>query len=393
MVNASTPRATELTLAFVVSLSAVAIDVSIPAIPSAISGLGADDSYGQLIIATYLFGYATGQIPFGLLADRYGRLPALYSGLGLFLVASIATVVAPNIFILLAARCLQGFGGAAAAVIARAIARDISEGSELARLTAVLVAALAIATLVAPLIGSAVISVAEWRSVFAVSLVMGVTAIYLVRTCLQETRRGEAVTGSVTSQLKTSFQAFLHSRTSIWAATIVGLTFFAYMGIVAGIAQVAVDAYGISSVAIGFVFSGAVVFYVAAGRIGARFARKKGAGQVLRFGILGFGIAAVTCSFTILSASSSFWVFWIGLIPFFCGMGLVFPSATAITLEPLPNVAGFAASILGTFQILAGVAGAAVTSFFYDGSNISLLAVVVTGSIAAVLVYPAGCRE
>ena len=59
----------------------------------------------------------------------------------------------------------------------------------------------------------------------------------------------------------------------------------------------------------------------------------------------------------------------------------------------MPNVAGFAASILGMFQILAGVAGAAATSYFYNGSNLSLLAVVVSRCVATVLVYLAGRQD
>ena len=385
-----TSRSLEFTLAFVVCLSAVAIDISLPAIPAILDDLKAEDAYGQLIVAIYLLGYAIGQLPFGLLADRVGRLPALRVGLFLFLAASAATVLAPNIYVLLGARFLQGIGGASAAVIARAIARDVSDGAELTRLASILVASLAIATLIAPLAGSITIYLGNWRGVFGVSLLMGVVAVALMVTNIVETRSPEQEKVHLFRQLTQSTRAFLHSRQSIWGATIVGFTFFAYMGIVAGIAQVTVDAYGMSSAAVGLVFSGAVVFYVSAGRIGGRIAKRVGANAILHYGILAFVVAAICCSLNVYIQPQSFWFFWWGLIPFFIGMGLVFPAATAITLEPLPSVAGFAASILGTFQILVSVVGASVTGFFYDGTNISVLAVVITGSVVTSLVYFAG---
>ena len=386
----SASRRLEFTLAFIVCLAAVAVDISLPAIPVILEDLSAASIYGQWIVGIFLLGYAVGQIPFGLLADRLGRLPVLRFGLILFLVASVATVLAPSIEALLFARFLQGIGGASAAVLTRAIARDVAEGDELTRLTAILVASLAIATLVAPLIGSAIVYLGDWRTVFAVSVVMGIAAVVGVASNLVETHRADRENQHLLDQLSRSARAFKQSRESIWGASIVGFTFFAYMGIVAGIAQVVVDAYGMASAAVGLVFSGAVVFYVSAGRIGGWIARRAGTQRVLRYGIIALLFAAVCCSLVLAFQPSSFWFFWWALIPFFAGMGMVFPSATAITLEPLPNVAGFAASILGTFQIFMSVIGAGITSLFYSGSNVSLLSVVTAGSIITACVYFAG---
>lgn len=386
-------RTVELTLAFVVTLSAVAIDVSIPAIPLALDDLAAAAKQGQLMIAVYLMGYGAGQIPFGLFADRYGRMPSLRVGLLIFLAASLATVLAPSIEFLLISRLVQGFGGAAAAVVARAIARDLADGAELARLSGLLVSALAIATLVAPIIGSAVIMSESWRGVFGVSLFMAALALILMNLNLQETRSPGVLASTVSAQLAESLQAFLGSTVSILGAIIVAFTFFAYMGVVAGIAQVTVSTYCLSSSAVGVVFSGAVVFYVAAGRIGAGMAKTEGAPEVLRTGIRFFIVTGLSCSYMLYVESPTFWLFWLALLPFFCGLGFVFPAATAITLEPLPEVAGFAASILGTFQVFAGALGAAATSMFYDGSPDSVLGVVVTGCVAAVLIFFAALRS
>ena len=104
-------------------------------------------------------------------------------------------------------------------------------------------------------------------------------------------------------------------------------------------------------------------------------------------GFFAYGAAVCSALLALTYLSGHVGIFWLSLVPFFLGMGLVFPSATAIALEPLPNIAGFASSLLGTMQILVAVAGAAVTGFFYDGTAASLLAVVTAGCVAAVAAY------
>lgn len=58
------------------------------------------------------------QIPFGLLSDRYGRKRVIYVGLALFALGSFIAAAAPNIYIIILGRLVQGTGAVAAAIIA-----------------------------------------------------------------------------------------------------------------------------------------------------------------------------------------------------------------------------------------------------------------------------------
>lgn len=383
-------RPMHLTLAFTVCLAAFAIDVSLPAIPETIAHFAAPDSSGQLIVAMYLAGYALGQIPLGLLADRFGRLPILYAGVSVFLLASILTVVATSMEMLLLGRFVQGLSSASAPVIARAMARDIANGKELAKLTALLVTSLAVSTLFAPIFGSVAMYLFGWRATYAVCVLMGIVTLVLMRRYLSETHRGYVVAGTLGNQLIHSYRAFIGSRQAIWGSALVALTFFAYMSIVAGLAQVVVDVFGMSGVAVGYVFAGAIVFYVSSAKLGRLLIGRFSTLQFLQFGFAGYAISAAMCAAVLMFDLASFWMFWWSLVPFLIGMGLIFSNATAIALEPLPKVAGFAASILGTLQIAFATIGAGLTGMFYDRSTDSLLVVLLTGSVTAILVFLAG---
>lgn len=71
-----------------------------------------------LAIGAYGLTQALLQIPFGWWSDRYGRKPVVYIGLVIFAVGSFVAALAPNIFMVIFGRMLQGAGAISAAVIA-----------------------------------------------------------------------------------------------------------------------------------------------------------------------------------------------------------------------------------------------------------------------------------
>lgn len=73
-----------------------------------------------IAIGAYGLTQAILQIPFGWWSDRYGRKPMIYAGLAIFALGSFIAAAAPNIYIVIAGRILQGAGAISAAVMALA---------------------------------------------------------------------------------------------------------------------------------------------------------------------------------------------------------------------------------------------------------------------------------
>ncbi len=69
-------------------------------------------------IGAYGLTQAVLQIPFGWWSDRYGRKPVVYAGLAIFAIGSFVAALAPNIYIVILGRMLQGAGAISAAVMA-----------------------------------------------------------------------------------------------------------------------------------------------------------------------------------------------------------------------------------------------------------------------------------
>ena len=81
---------------------------------------GNDLTLVGIAIGAYGLTQAILQIPFGWWSDRYGRKPVIYVGLAIFAAGSFVAAAAPNIYIVILGRVLQGAGAISAAVMAMA---------------------------------------------------------------------------------------------------------------------------------------------------------------------------------------------------------------------------------------------------------------------------------
>ena len=72
-------------MALLMALTALSIDIMLPALPQIGSSFGlADANEAQLVVTSYMIGFAAGQLFFGPLSDRFGRKSMLMGGLAIF---------------------------------------------------------------------------------------------------------------------------------------------------------------------------------------------------------------------------------------------------------------------------------------------------------------------
>src|SRR5262249_17268368 len=89
--------------------------------------------------------------------------------------------------VLLVCRALQGLGGAAAPVVARAMIRDTQPSAEAARLLSTMLAVLAVAPMIAPSVGSILLDLLGWGAIFATLAGWGTALFTLAHLTLRET--------------------------------------------------------------------------------------------------------------------------------------------------------------------------------------------------------------
>ena len=121
-------------LALLLGIQPVTTDVYLPALPALQADLRAPMAEVQLTFAALLLAFGTSKLVWGPLSDRFGRRPILLAGMALYVLASIACVLAPSMPALVWARVAQGAAIGAAVMCARAIVRDLYPPLEGARM-------------------------------------------------------------------------------------------------------------------------------------------------------------------------------------------------------------------------------------------------------------------
>ncbi|WP_419997134.1 MFS transporter [Streptomyces boninensis] len=161
-------------------LSVVSFAAAGIAVPEIGASLGASASQQSLVVSVYALGFAVPMVLGGRLGDLYGRRRLFLLGMAGFTLFSLMATLAPGIDVLIAARALTGISAAAMVPQVLATITATTQGPERARAVALFGATAGGATAIGQVLGGVLLSVslfgAPWRTVFAMSVAMGVLA-------------------------------------------------------------------------------------------------------------------------------------------------------------------------------------------------------------------------
>ncbi|MCH7829120.1 MAG: multidrug effflux MFS transporter [Proteobacteria bacterium] len=355
------------TLGLLTAVAALTVDLSLPAIPAMVDALGTNLSRGQQIVGIFMFGMALGQIPSGLAADRFGRLPALYVGISVFAIAATVAAITNDMDTLLAARFVQGFGAASAIVISRAVVRDIASGKEAARLMSLMTMIFTSAPVIAPSIGALLVARWNWHVPFVAIAICGYLLLFGIRANLVETHTPNASEHPV-RQLLTSFREFFSHRQSVFGLLLLILPPAGYMSIIAISAALAVDIYGFTITQYGFIFACAGLSILLGSATNRWLVMRFDIMQLIKLGVLLIFASSIQLTVIAWLDSAPFWWIWSCVCLFMFTIAILMSNTTVLALDPMPKIAGVASSIIGTAQNVAGASGALLSAWLYDGS-------------------------
>jgi DHA1 family bicyclomycin/chloramphenicol resistance-like MFS transporter len=379
-------RSFVLTLGLLTATAALTVDLSLPAIPDMVRALATDLPRAQLIVGAFMLGMACGQIPAGLFSDRLGRMPVLYVGMSLFTVAATAAALAQTIELMLAARFVQGIGGASAVVLSRAIVRDIASGKSAARLMSLMTMIFTVAPVVAPTIGALMVAQWDWRAPFIAIAAGGALMLIGVRSNLVETHTANA-DGHPLRQLQRSFSEFFRHRQSIFGLLLIVVPPAGFMSVIAVSAALAVEIYGFSVQAYGLVFACAGLSILAGSMINRSLVNRLELVPLIRIGISLMALASVQLLLAAwMNAAPFAWV-WGCVCLFFFAVPIVLSNAMVLALDPLPRIAGVASSIIGTIQNVVGASGAILGASIYDGTLRNAILIIGCAGLVMLLIF------
>ncbi|MES2011459.1 MAG: MFS transporter [Pseudomonadota bacterium] len=157
------------------------------ALPSISRELAADPSSTIWVVNAYQLTVTVCLLPLSSLGDILGYKRVYRAGLAIFLAGSLLCALSPNLPVLVAARVLQGIGGAGIMSVNTALVRFIYPPTKLGRGIGLNALVVGITIAVGPSVGALILSVASWPWLFAINVPVAIFALALARTALPAT--------------------------------------------------------------------------------------------------------------------------------------------------------------------------------------------------------------
>jgi MFS transporter, DHA1 family, multidrug resistance protein len=381
----STPRPIALRHVLVLGLatasSALCVDMYLPAFPVIARELRTTEAEVQLSLVSYFVTLAFGQLFYGPVSDRVGRRGPMLFGFGVLAMASIGCALSDGPLAFIVFRFLQGAGACAAVALGRAVVRDLHTGADAARLLSLMILVLGVSPVLAPLLGSGLLQLFDWRSIFWFIAVVGAACFAMVAFGLEETHPKAKRAGGL-GEAVSAYGRLLRQPRFVSVVLVSGLTqggFFAYL---AGSAFVFISVYHLSPTVFSLVFAANAVALIGGAQLVAGLMRRFGAPRLVKTACLVFSVIAV--------ALAGLTALHLAPLPVMLGMvfaaiacmGLVNAPTAVVAMEPNADVAGSASALMGALQFTCGAGAAALTSLLADGTALPMVGVMAACAVA-----------
>lgn len=380
------PRRLIFLLAALVAFAPLSIDTYLPSLPSIAVDLNASAARVQLTIGVFLAGLCAGMLLYGPLSDRFGRKPLLLSGIVLYLVATVGCMLANTVEQLIVWRFFQALGGAAAAVLARTIVRDLFSINDAARTLSLMHLVTMLATLIAPLAGSFLMLVDGWRTIFGGLFCFASACLIASIWRITETHPVEKRTSSVKSAL-IGYWYIARDPSAIAFILCMGLSFGGMFAFITASPYVYIEYFGASTHLYGWLFAlnigGVIVMTIVNARLVGRVGplRMLGAGALIAgiatAGLGGLGGAGMLGLYGIVA----FVVLYVSVT------GLIGANCVASLMKLFPKNAGAAAGLAVSTQFAMGAAFSALVGALADGSPRPMCLVIAAAGAGSVASY------
>lgn len=353
-------------LGLIVAIGPLSIDMYLPALPTMADDFGISTAAIANSVPAYFVGLVFGQLVYGPLSDRVGRVKPLYFGMTLYVIASVICATTNSEYVLFAARTLQALGACVGAVVTRAAIRDTLPPKQMAKAFSIMVLVMGLAPILAPSLGAAFLTFFSWHAIFWFLAGFGILNLLLTRFFFKETLTEENRSHRPFSTVLSQYLDLLKDPSFGYPAIGAGMLMGAMFVYISAAPELLMDGYGLTETQFSLIFGMNAAGFVALTQINQFLTNRYRLITLLRFGATIQAISATCLLLLGVIYGAEAWLPLVLCCIFFCiaALGLTQPNASAIALAFQKHRAGMASALQGSLMFCVGIFGGLLLNLF-----------------------------
>lgn len=328
-------------------------DLYLPALPTMSTYFHVSSALTNLTLVSFFFFYAVGTLFWGPMSDKYGRKKILLIGTIFYVFASAACAASLNVYMLIAARIVQGIGAGAITAVSMALIKDCFSGKQRETILAIVQSVAGLAPMIAPVLGAILLQFTDWRGSFIVLTVVGLLCLLLAFLYQETLSDEERYEGTVLGSLG-RLVAVGKNIGFLVPCIIFSLYNLAFMGYIAMSSYIYVDVFGLSEQLYSYFFAANAALSMIGPMLYVRFMTgfdKK------KFALTCFALYAICGIFIVVLGGNAPFLFWLGFAPFSLVGTITRPFGTNIMLDQQSGDTGSASSLINGVATVLGSIG------------------------------------
>ncbi|MGD8777756.1 MAG: multidrug effflux MFS transporter [Ignavibacteria bacterium] len=371
---------TTVVLAFLTAMSPFATDTYLSAMPEMAEFFGVGINMVEISLTVYFLGFAVGNFFGGPLSDSFGRKRIALIGIFLYGISAAVIPVSTKIEYVWVFRFIQAFGGGFASVTSMVFVRDWFEGKQVAKLATLIGMIMMLAPLFAPIIGSVLLELFGWQSIFYFLIVFSVLLFAVFSTVMSESRDKTLITKHINvQQFVGKYKIFFSNRHAVLVLLTISSSVAGMFTFITGASFMYIEFYGFKESVFALLFASNIILNVILSLMNTILLKRYEPEQLLRVGLWLQFAAGFALFITVFLSKPPFIVVFISVVIFMGSMGLIFGNGTAVILNLMPEISGSANAMIG------------VSRFFFSFVTGLLLALFHTGDLVPIGSVMFGC--
>lgn len=345
-------------MALLMSLTALAIDAILPALPTiAKDFLVPDPNQAQHLISYLFAGLVVGQLLYGPISDSFGRKKLIYIGIGLFLFGCFLSLIATSFEAMLIGRFIQGAGIASTRVLTMAMVRDQYSGNEMGKIMSLITMVFIIVPALAPSLGQLILMAGDWHLIFYVFIAISLIGVFWLGLRQPETLLKQDRNPASVKRLMGAVKIVVSNRTTMGYTITSGLIFGAFIGYLLSSQQIFAIIFDQEEY-FPLYFGMLAIFIGCSSFINSRLVENFGMRRLCYASLK--GLTLITLLFTItvfiFNGTPNLTVFMFFMICIFMCIGILFGNFNSLAMEEVGEVAGVATAVVSSIQNLISLA-------------------------------------